>query len=258
VSGPLQGRRVLVTRTRERAAGLVDRLHACGAEAVVVPLIATVVIATPEAIAAEAARLASAQGARWAAFTSATAVRLVMGVVEPAAMAGVRLAAVGDETARALRERGHEPSLVPADASAAGLARALRERGAHGATVWFPAAEGAGPALERALSAAGARVWRQNVYRSEMPAGAPQRLWAALDRPVDAVTLTSGSTARNLLIALEGRALDPAVLIACIGETTARQARAAGLTNVAAAAEPSAEALVGLLRARLGAAQPLP
>lgn len=258
MSGRLAGRRVLVTRTRERAAGLVDAVHAEGGEAVVVPLIATTVIATPEAVATQANAIAAAPVPRWVAFTSATAVRLVLGVVEPAVLAGVRIAAVGEETARVLRERTLEPAVVPGDSSAAGLARALAEHGAQGATVWFPAAEGAGPALEHALAAAGAVVARQNVYRSEMPAGAPARLRAALETPIHAVTLTSGSTARNLAAALEGRSLDPGVVVACIGEATANHARSAGLSNVAAASEPSASGLVALLVARLGAAQPLP
>ena len=47
---PLAGRRILVTRTREQAEGLVDSLHAAGASVAVVPLITTVPIADPEAI----------------------------------------------------------------------------------------------------------------------------------------------------------------------------------------------------------------
>ena len=44
---PLAGRRVLVTRARERAAGLVDALHELGAQVLVVPLLATEPIIAP-------------------------------------------------------------------------------------------------------------------------------------------------------------------------------------------------------------------
>ena len=57
---PLAGRTVLVTRTRERAGGIVDLLHARGARVVLVPLISTVPLLHPEAIAEAAAELGRA------------------------------------------------------------------------------------------------------------------------------------------------------------------------------------------------------
>ncbi|MFZ0180672.1 MAG: uroporphyrinogen-III synthase, partial [Candidatus Dormiibacterota bacterium] len=89
---PLAGRRVLVTRTRERAEGLVDRLHSAGASVAIVPLIATLPIADPEGIARIAAEVGAAPQPRWVAFTSATAVRLVLGAVGAGALAGVLVA----------------------------------------------------------------------------------------------------------------------------------------------------------------------
>lgn len=248
---PLGGRRVLVTRTRERAEGLVDTLHERGAEAVVVPLIATQPIASPDVIAAAADGLAVAPEPRWAVFTSATAVRLVMGVSGAAStrerLAGVQLAAVGAATAAAIAAAGAHADVIAAEADAAGLATALEHAGVRGATVWFPAAEAAAPTLPQRLRAAGARVEVQPVYRSVMPADAPRRLGVALEAGLDAVTLTSRSTARNLVRALQGRALPPSTVVACIGEQTASVARAAGVTVTTTADEASAGGLVAAL-----------
>src|ERR1022692_5131277 len=102
----LAGRRVLVTRTREQAEGLVDRLHAAGASVAVVPLITTVPIAEPDAIARVAAETAGAAPPRWVAFTSATAVRLVIGAAGADVLSGMLLAAVGPATAAALEVLG--------------------------------------------------------------------------------------------------------------------------------------------------------
>ena len=94
---PLAGRRVLVTRTREQAAGLVDALHQRGADVVVVPMIATVVLAAPDVVAASFAELMAAPPPRWAVFTSATAVRLVFGSLEVDPQLALSVAAVGAE-----------------------------------------------------------------------------------------------------------------------------------------------------------------
>ena len=247
MSQPLAGRRVLVTRTRERASGIVDALHSLGAEVVVVPLIAIEPVASPESIEAALAALLRGPEPRWVAFTSATAVRIVLGVVGPDRLGHALVGAVGVETAVALRALGREPDVVAGEQDAAGLAVAMAEHGVRGGCVWFPAAEGARDALAGGLRAAGAAVEVQVVYRSVMPADAPRRLAVALEDRVDAVTLTSGSTARHLVAALDGGRLDPATVVACIGPQTAREAEAAGLHVGVVAAERTGPGLAEAL-----------
>jgi uroporphyrinogen-III synthase len=255
---PLAGRRVLVTRTREQAAGLVDALHRRGADVVVVPMIATVVLAAPDVIAASFAELMAGSSPRWAVFTSATAARLVFGTIEVDPQHSLSVAAVGAETAGALERAGVKPDVVAAPATAAGLAAALVAHGVSGSRVWFPAAAGAGDVLQRHLEQAGAIVRRLDVYRSEMPGGTPALLDAALRRPIDAVTLTSGSTVEHLRQALGGRSLPARVVVVCIGKQTAEAAAGAGFGDIVVAARSTAGALVDALVARLGASQPLP
>lgn len=247
MSAPLAGRRVLVTRTRARAAGIVDALHELGAAVVMVPLIATEPIATPDAIAKAAAAVAGAPAPRWVVFTSATAVRLVLGVLEPAALERVEAAAVGSETAAALGQAGVTVGVIPSRASAEDLAGELVRRGVRGATVWLPVAEGAGNALPDRLRSAGAEVRVLHLYRSVMPPQAPARLAAALRQAPDAVALTSGSTARHLLDALDGRPLPAGLAVACIGERTAEAARAAGLRVDIVASEQTGAGLASAI-----------
>jgi uroporphyrinogen-III synthase len=245
--GPLAGRRVLVTRTRDQAEGLVDRLQAAGASVALVPLITTVPTADPEAIARAAAEVAGAPPPQWVAFTSATAVRLVVGAAGVAALAGLLVAAVGPSTAAALEAEGVAVDLVPSEHDADGLAAAMLERGMSGARVWFPSAEGARGKFAESLANGGASVTVQHIYRSVMPASAPQRLRVAFAGGLDAITLTSGSTARNLAIATGPDGLPPGVVIVCIGEQTAAEAREAGLAVHAVAGDASVEGLVSAL-----------
>ena len=248
---PLAGRLVLVTRTREQAEGLVDRLHGLGASVVVVPLIATEPIATPEAIVRTATEVRATPPPRWAAFTSATAVRLVLGAAGADVVDGMLVAAVGPATAGALTDAGVAVDLVSSGRDSSALADAMLARGVAGATVWFPSAEAATTTLPAALSAGGATVIVQSVYRSVMPAAAPARLLSALDHGIDAITLTSGSSARNLRAALGTVDLPPGVVIACIGEQTASEARASGFRVGAVAKEASAEGLVAAVMGQL-------
>jgi uroporphyrinogen-III synthase len=255
---PLAGRSVLVTRTRARAAGIVDLLHERGARVVVVPLIATVPLLAPDAIAEAAEQAAAAPEPRWAVFTSAAAVRLTVGAAGVDRLRPLRLAAVGPQTAADLRRHGLEVDLVAAsDHSAAALGEALVRLGVRGATVWLPCAEGAGPALPERLREAGASVHVLHTYRSDMPAEAPVRLRRSLDEGVDAITLTSASTARHLAGALAGRRLPDGIVVACIGPQTAAEARAAALPVHAVAVAHTAVGLVDALAGVFEAAQPL-
>jgi uroporphyrinogen-III synthase len=255
-SRPLAGRRVLVTRTREQAQGLVDRLHAAGASVVVVPLITTVPVADPDAIVRVAAEMRATQVPKWVAFTSATAVRLVLGAAGIEAIAGMLVAVVGPATAAALEAGGRTPDLVADDHDAAGLATAMLERGVAGASVWFPVAEGARGELAQALRAAGATVTEQHIYRSAMPSVAPERLRAAFDGGIDAITLTSGSTARHLVEAVGVGGMPTGASIVCLGEPTAMEARRLGLEVAAVARVASIDALIDALTECL-APQPL-
>ena len=249
---PLEGRRVLVTRTRERAAGLVDRLHALGASVEIVPLLTTVPLAAPDEIAAAAAALRGWPGPRWAVFTSATAARLVFGAIHPGDLGGASVAAVGSATAEALRRRGVAVNVVPDRHDAAALAAALLA-GDTPASVWLPVAAGADRMLPQRLEDAGADVAVQHVYRSAMPHDAGRRLRAALSGGVDAITLTSGSTARHLAEALAGDPLDGRVAVVCIGGQTAAAAREAGLRVDGVAVDASAEGMAAVLAAHFAA-----
>ncbi len=114
---PLHGRTVAVTRARAQASALAARLRELGADVVEAPAIAIrpLEAALPEDF--DLLCVTSPNGAE----------RLFELVRDARALAGVTVAAIGPGTARALRERGIEPDVVPERAVAEGLVEALRD-----------------------------------------------------------------------------------------------------------------------------------
>jgi uroporphyrinogen III methyltransferase / synthase len=125
---PLAGRRVLVTRSKDQAADLVELLEAQGAEAVEAPLIS---IVPPEDYGPLDAACERAGAFDWIVFTSANGAsafmdRLLQGPRDVRALAGARLCAVGPGTASRLTRFGLKVDLIPDDHSADGVVAALK------------------------------------------------------------------------------------------------------------------------------------
>ena len=126
---PLFGWRVLVPRTKEQAASVSERLRSYGAVPQVVPTIAVEPPRAPQQMERAIKGLVTGRF-QWIAFTSANAVRAVREKLEEygldaRAFAGIKVAAVGEQTAAALGEFGIKPDLVPeAEQSSEGLAAA--------------------------------------------------------------------------------------------------------------------------------------
>lgn len=257
-SAPLSGRRVLVTRARDRAAELTALLRQAGATVVEVPLIEVGVLAAPEEIAAAVDRLvARSTGRAWLVLHSVTAVDLVLAAVATGVLGGLEIAVVGDTTAAALRAAGLAPVVVAPGQDAASLGGALLDAGAARDAALAVTAAGGRDAAINALREAGAAVEVLVAYRSVPPAGAAPALRAALAAGCDVVTFTSGSAVRHCAAALDGSA--PAGVVAvCIGEPTATEARAHGWASVVTAPAPSAAGVVNAVIDVVGAAQPLP
>ncbi|HUR50188.1 MAG TPA: uroporphyrinogen-III C-methyltransferase [Acidimicrobiales bacterium] len=250
---PLLGRRVVVTRERERAALLSTALRARGAAVVELPLIAT---AGPEdagrGLAAAVARLATYD---WVVFTSAQGVIAVRGAVHDVRAFGpARVAAVGPATAKALQLIGVVPDLVAPRADAVSLGEALTTAVPRPGTVLLPQAGRARPELARLLRAAGWEVTVAEAYRTVAVRPDRTSLDAALAS--DVVTFTSPSAVESWHAAVPSA--PPLPLAVCIGATTAEAARAAGFEVAALAREATPDALADAVAAALAPPAPPP
>ena len=115
--------RILVTRSPHQASELADALRALGAEPVLIPTIETV---EPTSYAPLDEALARLDGFDWLIFTSANAVEAFARRLDGRALpVGLKIAAIGAATARALEAAGFGVDLVPALAVAESLTEAL-------------------------------------------------------------------------------------------------------------------------------------
>jgi uroporphyrinogen III methyltransferase/synthase len=257
---PLSGRRVLVTRARAQASGFAERLRRLGADAVELPVIAIETIAERAELEAAIDRVADpSRGPRWAVFTSANAAGLVgdalhAGGRDARVLAGVRVVAIGPETAAALETHGLHADLVPREFVAEAVADAMIEAGVDGAYVWLPRAAMARDILPDRLREAGASVDVLALYRTVLPDDTRARLRAEVEAGrIDAVTFTSSSTVAHFQSALDGAPFPGGAIAACIGPITADAARAAGFPVTVVAAEYTTSGLANAIAAYFAA-----
>jgi uroporphyrinogen III methyltransferase/synthase len=237
---PLEGRRIVVTRPREQATELAERLERLGAVVSVVPLIEIGPTEDPRAL---DAALDDPGSYDWIVFTSANGVAAVAERLW-VSLEGLRVAAVGPATAAAVRALGIEPAFVPGRFGADDIADGLGPL--DGAQVLLPQADIADPGLAEELRARGATVNAVAAYRTVEIEPAMSGILPL--RVADAIVLASPSAARSLAAlsaSLEGVRDRP--LVACIGPTTARAARGAGLPVGLVADEASAEGIIDAL-----------
>jgi uroporphyrinogen III methyltransferase/synthase len=246
---PLFGKRIIVTRAREQASGLVERLHELGAATVELPVIH---IGEPadggQALRAAAGRVRDYD---WVAFTSANAVSRFFAALaevgaDSRALGGRRVAAIGPGTADALAAVGVRADLVPERFVAESLLEAFPDGPGR---VLLPRAAVARDALPAGLAERGWAVDVVEAYRTAIGRPAPEALAAAAT--AHAVTFTSSSTVTNYLEVAGDLPVPP--VVACIGPITADTARAAGLTVEVVAAEHTIEGLVTALIEAFGA-----
>jgi uroporphyrinogen III methyltransferase/synthase len=260
-SKPLFGWRVLVPRTKEQAGALSDQLRRYGAVPKEVPTISVEPPRTPQQMDRALHGLVSGRY-QWIAFTSVNAVRAIREKFEEygldaRAFAGIKVAAVGEQTAAALVAFGVKPDLVPSgDQSAAGL---LADWPAYDDLldpinrVFLPRADIATETLVAGLIELGWEAEDVTAYRTVRAAPPAAEIREAIKTGgFDAVLFTSSSTVRNL-IGIAGKP-HASTVVAVIGPQTAKTAEEHGLRVDVLADTPSVTVLAEGL-AEFGGAQ---
>jgi uroporphyrinogen-III synthase len=253
----LQGKRILVTRTREQASAFSQRLRASGAEPIEFPTIRIVPPTDWREMDRALVRLAQATETEkpyaWVVFTSANGVTISLQRLQqlgyaPHVLRNTRIATIGPATAAALANYGLHADLVPddyiAESVASGLIEDARRRGSTlvGQEILLARAAEARNVLVSQLQQAGAMVDEVAAYYTETVARDDAQgqfvLHLLQEGQLDILTFTSSSTVRNFMGWLKscaqgesessGRLLAHAK-VACIGPITAQTARELGL-----------------------------
>ncbi len=253
---PLQGLRILNTRTSEQATALSSQLSAFGAIPVAFP---TIRIVAPEDWAPldhALKRLCKSDWYDWLVFTSANGVkicfdRLFSQGYDVEFIRNVRIAAIGPATATTLSTYGARVDLVPSTYVAEAVASAIiddarnRGEGLEGKRVLLARAAEARNVLIQELQSVGVEVDVVTVYRT-LGVDKENQLGQTIRRQLetqefDIITFTSSSTVRNFMHWLAGYDDHFAAMfvhqieesgrpkIACIGPITSQTAHECGL-----------------------------
>jgi uroporphyrinogen III methyltransferase/synthase len=254
---PLFGKRIVVTRSRDQAAELVEMLEDLGAEAIEAPAIR---IAPPDDLGPLDHAAADAARYDWLVFTSANGVdafmrRLLAGPQDVRSLKGVKICTIGPSTAGRLAQYGIKVDLTPEEYRAEAIVETLKAAGdIRGKRFLLPRADVARELLADELRQAGAKVTEVAAYRTlAEPAerdGDRDIYRMLLDRQIDAVTFTSASTVRNFVKMLgEEPAADllRTTVVASIGPVTAEAAQQLNIETTVMPATYTIPALVDAL-----------
>ena len=228
---PLFGKKILVTRAREQASELSCELEALGAMVYEAPMISI----KPPSDNYSSFKLAldSIEKFDIITFTSVNGVNIFLGKLQDfkkdiRCLAGLKIAAIGEKTAEALRRHYISVDIVPDTYKAEELADKIKECApVKCARVLIARAENAREILVEKLSAAGFFVSVASLYKTEEAPDAAVRLEKALADGVDLITFASSSTVDNFVKAcgagvLKALTANGKAIFAAIGPVTAQ------------------------------------
>jgi uroporphyrinogen III methyltransferase/synthase len=257
---PLRGRTVIITRARAQAADFASALEEYGARVIPCP---TIEIVEPESFAPLDEAIDHLYGYDWVIFTSVNGVdyflRRLRQSSTPADLDALRVCAIGDATAEALRAGNIHVDIVPQQFNAEGVFAAIEsfvgERATlKGLSFLIPRAAVARSYLPDALEAAGARADVVTAYRTVQPENSDLgRINALLSGGgIDCIAFTSSSTVANFARLFDTSDLSQlmqGVAVACIGDITSRTAAEFGLKTEITPTEYTVPALARAIAA---------
>ncbi|WP_442944342.1 uroporphyrinogen-III C-methyltransferase [Nostoc sp.] len=194
---PLTGKIILVTRSVSQSSQFSDRLIALGATVIEMP---TLEIGPPSSWEALDRAIAHLSDFDWLILTSTNGIdyffeRLNAQGKDTRALAGVKIAVVGEKTAQSLKQRSLQADFIPPNFVADSLVENFPEQ-LDGKTVLFPRVESGGrEVLVKELTIKGAKVIEVAAYQSCCPSSIPRTAELALqNRKVDVITFASSKT----------------------------------------------------------------
>jgi uroporphyrinogen III methyltransferase/synthase len=251
---PLFGKRIVVTRAQDQAAGFAGKLQELGAEVIEIP---TIRFAPPADRTPIVEAMAGLGEYEWIVFTSANGVTSFFDLFHKAFpdlrdLGGLRIAAVGPATAARVRALHLNVDVMPEHHTAKDVVKALSDfESLENLRILLIRAEVGTPDLPLLLEAKGSIVDDVAVYRTEgeMEAG-PEAAERLRGEGADWLTFTSGSTVEHFhkrfdLAALRGKF--PDLKIATIGPETSKAIVALGLKPDLEARPQTTDALVDAL-----------
>ena len=228
---PLAGWKVLVTRPKGRSSRTAELLRKKGAEVLELPSIKTVPV-QDESPLHEA--LSGMDQYQWLVFTSPTGVEIFFQELRVChkdirSLGSVKVAAIGQGTAKALEERGILTDLIPEVYDGDSLGEALAAELQGGEKILLPRAEKGNQNLADILRKKGAEVDDIATYETLYETSPLIHVGEEIHkRAIDCVVFTSASTVKGFVNSTELSDYS-SVTAACIGKQTKAEADKYGM-----------------------------
>ena len=249
---PLLGRKVVITRARSQAASFAEAIEELGGEALVFP---TIEILPPHSYQPLDEAICEIQSYHWIFFTSVNGVRSFLARLrhlgrDPRVIDGIKIAAIGPETAKAVESMSLQVDVIPREYRAEAILKELDPGEMFGKRVLIPRAAEARNVLPETLRQWGATVDVVAAYQT-VPArnNAPWLRGLLLEKKIDVITFTSSSTAIHFAALFGNEGLEELLshtVVACIGPVTRETVETMG---VGVDVVPQDYTILGLTRA---------
>lgn len=240
---PLFGKRIVVTRAREQASDLTQRLAVLGADVVEFPVI------RPVALPPDPAILDQIGSYDWIIFTSANTIPFLMQQLfesgrDIRALGSAQIGSMGPGTTAALEAAGLRVDFQPTKFVAEQVLEQFPELPA-GQRILIPRAKQARDVLPEGLRQRGLHVDIYPVYETLPDSEGAEELRKSLSAgDIDVICFTSSSTVTNFIAAIGDLPIPSSVTLASIGPVTTKTAQDAGLKVGILAEEHSIPGLV--------------
>lgn len=230
-SKPLLGKTFIVTRTRQQAGALTEKLMAEGARVIEIP---TIKIVDPESWQGvdEAIKKFNNHYYQWIIFTSPNGVekffyRLNFNKLDSRIFSCSKIAVIGPATAEALKRFGLDADLTASEHTAEGILDEIGE--VSGQNILIARAKEARDILPQTLQKTARAVDIAVVYETITPEESRALLNEAVkSKSIDMITFSSSSTACNFYKMLENKKIAAALPCASIGPVTTKTAQNLG------------------------------
>lgn len=247
VKKPLFARTVLITRSREQASALKEKLEDLGAEVVEFP---TVAITDPSDYAGLDGQIDNLNIFNWIIFTSVNGVeyffkRLFKKNKDLRDLKGISIAVIGAATKEKLESFHLKADFMPSDFTSQAIINGLKHKSISGQRILLPRSQIADEVLSVGLRQLGAEVREVAVYNTIKP---EINIKLLKNKKIGIVTFTSSSTVNNFVSSFsspkEIKQFFPKTKFASIGPITSKAAKRWGLIVHAEAKEHTIDGLI--------------
>ena len=249
---PLFGKKVIVTRTREQASKLVEKLEDLGAYCYEIPTIKIEPIINEKVF----YTLENLYKYNWIIFTSENGVRIFFKILwergnDLRVLGNAKIAVIGKATKNILKNFGIRPDLTPEkEFTQEGLVSAFSKININNNFILIPRAKEAREFLPEKLRENGAKVDVLPIYETKICEESKGKLKEVLKEGIDLITFTSSSTVKNFFKLCEGIKKDyfKDIIFASIGPITSATLKEFGFNPHIESEEYTIDGLVDAIK----------